>query len=259
MIFSPFGFRNQVTGGVAPTPTPTPTPTPAPSIPTSGLTLYLDAANTSSYPGTGDQWYDLSGNNNTGIMGFGTYWDGADGGAMVFDGVDDQVVSQGNWVNIPEFNSSYTYVVFFNPTTALRNNGLMQIGASNTSRQRSSVRTLGPEFGSSGFSNDWNGTSYSRNTALSNNTWYQYAVTYDNTTITRQGYKNGSSSGITSLTSIGSLNVIDANTSAIGSSKNSTTNYWMLGKISIVLVYNRVLSSTEISDIWDAFKGRYGY
>lgn len=31
-----------------------------PEIPTSGLITYLDAANTSSYPGTGTVWYDLS-------------------------------------------------------------------------------------------------------------------------------------------------------------------------------------------------------
>jgi hypothetical protein len=28
-----------------------------------GLQLYLDAGNTSSYPGSGNTWYDLSGNN----------------------------------------------------------------------------------------------------------------------------------------------------------------------------------------------------
>jgi hypothetical protein len=32
-------------------------------IVTSGLTLYLDAANINSYPGSGTTWYDLSGNN----------------------------------------------------------------------------------------------------------------------------------------------------------------------------------------------------
>jgi len=249
MIFSPFAYRKETVSAAPPTP----------SIPTSGLTLYLDAGNTASYPGTSDQWYDLSGNNNTGIMGFGTYWDSADGGAMVFDGIDDQVISGGNFVNMPSGNSSYSYVIFLNPTTALRNNGLFRIGSVNTSRQRSSFRTQGPEFGNTGFSNDWNGTSYARNTALSNNTWYQLAVTYDNTTITRQGYKNGSSSGITSLTSIGSLNITDPADVNIGRATNNTTSYYMLGKISIVLVYNRVLSSTEISEIWDAFKGRYGY
>ncbi len=34
-----------------------------PNIVTDGLVLYLDAANTKSYPGSGTTWYDLSGNN----------------------------------------------------------------------------------------------------------------------------------------------------------------------------------------------------
>ena len=33
-----------------------------------GLTLYLDAANTSSYSGSGTTWTDLSGNGNTGTI-----------------------------------------------------------------------------------------------------------------------------------------------------------------------------------------------
>lgn len=35
----------------------------SPRIVTNGLGLYLDASNPKSYPGTGDAWYDLSGNN----------------------------------------------------------------------------------------------------------------------------------------------------------------------------------------------------
>ena len=34
-----------------------------PDIVTDGLGLYLDASNPDSYSGTGDAWYDLSGNN----------------------------------------------------------------------------------------------------------------------------------------------------------------------------------------------------
>lgn len=45
----------------SPTPTPTLTPSPAPTIP---LLVYLDAANPSSYPGSGSTWFDISGNGN---------------------------------------------------------------------------------------------------------------------------------------------------------------------------------------------------
>jgi hypothetical protein len=59
------------------TPTPTPTSTPAPiSFVTSGLQLYLNAATTSSYPGSGTEWYDLSTNAYTAsLVGSPTYGD----------------------------------------------------------------------------------------------------------------------------------------------------------------------------------------
>ena len=59
----------------------------SPRIVTDGLVLALDAANTKSYPGSGEIWYDLSGNgynatrtNNSGYGGQVThnssgYWD----------------------------------------------------------------------------------------------------------------------------------------------------------------------------------------
>ena len=38
--------------------------THSPRIVTDGLVLYLDSVNTKSYPGSGNTWYDLSGNGN---------------------------------------------------------------------------------------------------------------------------------------------------------------------------------------------------
>jgi hypothetical protein len=40
----------------------------SPGIVTNGLTVLLDSANRKSYPGTGNIWYDLSGNDNHGTM-----------------------------------------------------------------------------------------------------------------------------------------------------------------------------------------------
>lgn len=51
--------------------------------------LYLDAGNSSSYPGTGTTWFDLSENNLDGTLVNGVGYDSGDGGGLVFDGVDD--------------------------------------------------------------------------------------------------------------------------------------------------------------------------
>ena len=57
----------------------------------SSLQLWLDAGQTTSYPGTGTTWTDLSGNNNTGTLTNGPTYSSANGGSLSFDGVDDYV------------------------------------------------------------------------------------------------------------------------------------------------------------------------
>ncbi len=42
-----------------------------PDIPTSGLVMYVDAANVKSYPGTGTTWFDLTTNGHNITLGAG--------------------------------------------------------------------------------------------------------------------------------------------------------------------------------------------
>ena len=62
--------------------------THSPRIITDGLVLCLDAANRQSYPGSGTVWTDLAGSNN-GTLTNGPTFSSANGGSIVFDGVDD--------------------------------------------------------------------------------------------------------------------------------------------------------------------------
>jgi hypothetical protein len=62
-----------------------------PNVVTNGLVLNLDAANNKSYPGSGNTWRDLSGNNNNGTLINGPTFNSTNGGSIVFDGVDDYV------------------------------------------------------------------------------------------------------------------------------------------------------------------------
>ena len=64
-----------------------------PDIITDGLVLYLDAANTKSYIGSGTTWKDLSGNSNDGTLTNGPTFDSGNSGSIVFDGVDDFVTT----------------------------------------------------------------------------------------------------------------------------------------------------------------------
>jgi hypothetical protein len=58
-------------------------------IVTDGLILNLDAGFTPSYPTTNTTWYDLSGNSNNGILANGPTFTSSGGGSMIFDGTDD--------------------------------------------------------------------------------------------------------------------------------------------------------------------------
>ena len=62
-----------------------------PNMVTDSLQVYFDAGNVQSYPGSGNTWFDISGNGNDGTISGATYNSG-DGGHFIFDGVDDTVV-----------------------------------------------------------------------------------------------------------------------------------------------------------------------
>ena len=51
----------------------------SPRIVTDGLVLALDAGNTKSYPGSGTDWYDRSGNGNDGTLTNGPTYSSDDG------------------------------------------------------------------------------------------------------------------------------------------------------------------------------------
>jgi hypothetical protein len=65
----------------------------------SKLVLNLDASYLGSYPGTGNTWYDLSGNGNNGTLTNGPTYSSANGGYIDFDGTNDYVTipDSPNW------------------------------------------------------------------------------------------------------------------------------------------------------------------
>jgi hypothetical protein len=77
-----------------------------PNIVTDGLVLALDAGSKKSYAGSGTTWKDLSGNGNNGTLVNGPTFNSANGGSIVFDGVDDYVLLP----NIVENSNSSTTI-----------------------------------------------------------------------------------------------------------------------------------------------------
>lgn len=68
----------------------------SPIGPSDGLVLCLDTANRRSYPGSGTNWFDLSGNGNHGVLTNGPTLNTGPGGGMNFDGVNDYIETAQN-------------------------------------------------------------------------------------------------------------------------------------------------------------------
>lgn len=64
----------------------------APVAVSTNLILSLDASNPVSYSGSGNTWYDLSGNGLNAQLQNGVAWVNENGGTMTFDGTNDQAV-----------------------------------------------------------------------------------------------------------------------------------------------------------------------
>jgi hypothetical protein len=66
------------------------------SIVRDGLVMYLDAANSKSYPGSGTTITDLSRNGNNGTLTNGPTFSNTNGGTIVFDGTNDHILMADN-------------------------------------------------------------------------------------------------------------------------------------------------------------------
>jgi hypothetical protein len=226
----------------------------SPKIVTDGLVLYLDAANTRSYPGSGTTWSDLSRGGNNGSLINGPTFNSGNGGSIVFDGSND-------YVNVPQFISTsqdMTFSLWFKPSilppSTAKNIVYLQAEQNLTIRlyansnfQENNLawlvyyeRTnLGPGAVLPQFSytlNTWT------NTVLTFNQSGEYKV-YINGTIWNT--TPPAASFVRWLLPTGYLRL---------SFENSAFN----GSISNISIYNHALSTQEIQQNYNATKTRFG-
>jgi hypothetical protein len=104
----------------------------------------------------------------------------------------------------------------------------------------------------------WNST-YSWNNAAgfmpNTGQWYQSVGTYDGSTITQ--YTNGASINSLSASTLSAANTNPIYIAARWDDLSVTTDYFP-GNISIVRIYNRALSATEVATNYTVQRGRHG-
>jgi len=210
------------------------------------LVLHLDASDTSSYPGSGTTWYDLSGYENNATLNSIDYGTNKDG-VMVFNATSDYAsvsTSSGEVLS----NTEYTKCVWVNFDSLSNYNNLLSGGNS----AQHAFWTSNTPYLKAGHNNNWGVVTSS--TALSTNTWYFAVVTFS----TVNGFKiyiNGildasNSSYTTPFTTWAGSEVLQ-----IGRYDTGTNG--LLGKIGLVSAYNKELNSDEILELYNNTKSRF--
>ena len=213
---------------------------------TEGLVLNLDASNAASYPGSGTAWTDLSGNGRNGTLTGGPTYSSADGGSIVFDGSNDFVQCLGS-LTVTEA----TFVIW------IRRNG-PQDDFDGIIYSRSANATGLSFFGTTNkISYTWNNAvnTYTWDSGLTipDLTWCMIAVSVTSTSATAYLCQAGVITSATNTVSHTSTVLDD-----VKLAQDDLGGRFFNGRISVAMIYDRALSADEITQNFNALRGRYG-
>jgi hypothetical protein len=230
-----------------------------PNTVTSGLVLELDAGNIKSYPTTGTTWFDKSGNANNGTLINGPTFNTGSLGSIVFDGVDDYIVTPA--VNLNSFGFTMNMWFKYQPLSAIRflldfkgttPNNVVGIYIDPSNQLILDDRD-GPVVPGGDIS------AIKSISAISPNVWINLSATVDRSLGAGNEdnfYINGTSFA-SSYVYADNLNTAYAsNPFYIGNVSGS--GYPYKGDIALIQIYNRALSSSEVLQNYNATKGRFG-
>jgi hypothetical protein len=238
----------------------------SPLVVTDGLVLYLDAANTKSYPGSGTAWNDLSQNGNNAALVNGLLFTNTGSGELFMDGGDEYIrippsSNLSNYFSTGSFtvetivrstNVSYPqsrHPIYVNGTvvgTAYRG---WSAGHNSTSTQIEIRVSDGTNFSSGYISH-----------TVAQSTPYHRVFTVDRTFgCSTNYYVNSALIGNHNATSV-TGSIYDGTTTDFqtGMVFGYVWGWRYIGGISIIKVYNKVLSQAEITQNFNALRTRFG-
>jgi len=212
-----------------------------PRIVTDGLVLALDAGNAKSYPGSGNTWSDLSGNGNDGTIDNSVTYTSNNGGGLSFDGTDEIVL-------LPKIitTNDFTVCQFISYISDTNEGWTFEQYNYGSGRLILNTRSATNEFrffiGGNNF--------FSSTTLVSGQ---KYFICCSRSGSSGSIYINGNLDATGTLNS----NSIDDITSAIGGSRVFSSGTQFIGDIYTTNVYNRALTESEISQNFNALRGRF--
>jgi len=239
-----------------------------PSIATSQLELYLDASNIKSYPGSGNNWYDVGPYKSTFNSSTYTYPSiGSSGSVKYFIFVNNGTTINNIWsttLNVTvNTELQYTRIGWFYLTSysnvwspiilnEIGNNSNMALVVNSTGKlgfyQYDSTQSNGTAQGDYGVFGS---------VTINTGQWYMGAITVNRITNSLSIYVNGALDTTTSINVIGnsgSNNIFIGGTAA----DSYGGDRMFKGNIASVSHYNRILTQTEILQNFNALRRRYG-
>ena len=218
----------------------------SPRIVTDGLVLALDAGNTKSYPGSGTTWSDLIESNNVTLVNGPTY-SSADGGSIVFDGVNDYVNCGKTATQLGVYDADYTFDAWVYPTNL---SGDRTMFGTDQSALRQGLHLV---FRNGVIYQGHYASDFSAGSATLD-AWNNISYTYIKSSGLASIYKNGVLQGSGTIASfIGTTNIL---LGRWGASNFTFANF--SGNGSNYKIYNKALTAAQVEQNFNAFRGRYG-
>ena len=220
------------------------------SLVSTNLAMHLDAGNTSSYPGSGTTWTDLSGANRNATLRPGMTYSSSEGqGSIVFTPTTYATISgTSSFIH----NTAYTKSVWVKFTSTGNFKNLIS-SANNNAHAFWVPEGFNGVFQKlcTGHNGQWTATAGA--TTIQANVWYNFSMTFSPTNGMRvyiNGVLDGSNATLTttfsptdSLLYIGSYGLLDNGFN---------------GFMTTALIYTRELSAQELLQNFNATKSRHG-
>jgi hypothetical protein len=219
------------------------------------LMVWVDAAQTASYSGSGATWTDLSSNaKNYTLANSPTFNSITGGGVITFAGASSQYATAATTLFNSTTTNTYSINIWVYPTGAGQ---IVQVDGQSTPNTAYHYTAI--EITAAGliYFGQWTGSMTTIITsAQSLNAWYNLVITYNGTTAT--AYVNGASVGSSAI----AWSAPGASTffglMAQDATNMSGTAAYASGSIGAFMVYNRALSADEVTTNFNALRGRYG-
>jgi hypothetical protein len=226
-------------------------------IVTNGLMLNYDAGFDPSYPTIGSTWYDISGNSNNGTLINNPAFTSANSGSISFDGVDDYATA--NYPSSFLGNPSFSIGGWFKRSGTWNSGATWGIGNGGTN-----INTYNWSYDNTIGIDLYGNTTFNTFQTYSLTEWKYIIWTYNGSTFTTSNviiYINGTpytGNNLTVIRDSGNTPNVVGSSLALGRVSSNENQYYGKPVIGNFQMYNRVLSQSEITQNYNAQKGRFG-